>query len=208
MCWTCARATQSKYVLSSLHFKQLGRQCYSTDSIDGYLALIPASVSKPLVSVSARKGHPMQPTSVRRGEAHHLKELINRKPGCCLVFSPPGFKKNVFQILLHAIRSFPHCQSLLWCLDGSHEFAGRLCSEPPLLSPVTHQPAPIRREMASGLFAARMAALMGQVSGGRVPPARGSAPPKVALPPHNTPSLAEARLCQDPTPPAPSSPLA
>lgn len=100
-------------------------------------------------------------------------------------------KKNVFQILLRAIRSFPHCQSLFRCLDGSHEFAGRLHGKPPLLSPATHQPAPIRREMASGLFAARMAALMGRASGGRVPPfqlggadplAGGILPPRHPLP--------------------------
>lgn len=77
---------------------------------------------------------------------------------------PEVFKKIVFQILLHAIRSFPHCQSLLQCLDGSHEFTGRLCSKPPLLAPATHTPAPIRGDMASALSAARMAALMGQTS--------------------------------------------
>lgn len=105
------------------------------------MPLIPASVSKPLVSVSVRKGHPMQHTTVRRAEAHCLREPINRKLRC-LVFSSLRFlKKNVFQILLHAIRSFPHCQSLLQCLDGSHEFTGRLCSKPPLwLLPPIHRP--------------------------------------------------------------------
>ena len=93
-------------MLSSLHFKQLGRQHYSTNSTKGYLPLIPASVSEPLVSVSARKGHPMQHTSVRRAEARRLTELINRKPGC-LVFSSLGFKKKCFPNIVACHKVFP-----------------------------------------------------------------------------------------------------
>lgn len=41
---------KSKHMLSTQHFKQLERQHYSTSSTEGSVPLIPASVSKPLVS--------------------------------------------------------------------------------------------------------------------------------------------------------------
>lgn len=188
---------QSEYILSSLHFEQQGRQLYQQHR--GLFAFDPCcGVRAPDLGCKEKRPSPAN-TGVRRVGAHHLTELINRKPRCS-VFSSLGFKKNVFQILLCAIRSFPLCQSLLQCLDGSHEFAGRLCSKPPLLPPINRPLLEEEQQVVSVLPVWQP--LWGGRQVGTVPPAR-PMPWQAALSPPTPLPLLRPRSPRTSLPPCP-----